>query len=276
MSKTAFDSILDRLSGETRIVPVIGHPVVQVKSPAALTAGFFEQGRNTLCIPMDVEAAHLDVTLAALAAIQNLDGIVVTVPHKMTAVAACATLTERARFIGAVNVIRRGADGSLHGDMCDGEGFVAAARQKEALFPRSKALLLGAGGAGSAVAHAMAQAGVAKLAIAEVDANRRDDLIGRLRGAGHDAVAHDGGGLADFSVIVNASPIGMNSTKSPMSLEGIKPDCFVGDVVTRPEVTAFIEDARARGCLTATGTDMYKAVAKLILTFLARNGEAVL
>lgn len=255
---------------------MIGHPVVQVKSPAALTAGFFEQGRNTLCIPMDVEAAHLDVTLAALAAIQNLDGIVVTVPHKMTAVAACATLTERARFIGAVNVIRRGADGSLHGDMCDGEGFVAAARQKEALFPRSKALLLGAGGAGSAVAHAMAQAGVAKLAIAEVDANRRDDLIGRLRGAGHDAVAHDGGGLADFSVIVNASPIGMNSTKSPMSLEGIKPDCFVGDVVTRPEVTAFIEDARARGCLTATGTDMYKAVAKLILTFLARNGEAVL
>jgi shikimate dehydrogenase len=91
---------------------------------------------------------------------RNVDGIIVTVPHKFDCHAFCATSSPRAEFLGAVNTIRRNADGSWHGDMFDGLGYVKAIESKGFALSGKKALLVGAGGAGSAIAHSLVLAGV--------------------------------------------------------------------------------------------------------------------
>jgi shikimate dehydrogenase len=97
--------------GGTRLHLILGDPIAQVKSPAGITRGFAARGRNAMLLPAHVAAAELDAFLAGVARMRNLDGLVVTVPHKFAAFRHCATATERARFLGAVNVMRRGPGG---------------------------------------------------------------------------------------------------------------------------------------------------------------------
>ena len=96
--------------------------------------------------------------MAAAKRVINLDGIVITIPHKFAALRHCDETTERARFLGAVNVLHRVADGRWRGDMTDGVAMVAALRKAGCEPAGRRALLAGAGGAGSAVALALIEA----------------------------------------------------------------------------------------------------------------------
>jgi shikimate dehydrogenase len=109
--------------------------------------------------------------------------LIATVPHKFGLAAHCATLTDRAAFPGSVNVARRNADGTWHGDQVDGAAFVAACRADGATTEGARALQVGAGGAGSAIALALLDAGVAELTLHDADPARLDALAGRLRGS---------------------------------------------------------------------------------------------
>lgn len=117
------------LSGATRVYYIVGDPIVQVKSPAGVSQAFHERGRNACVMPARVAPADLARWLLGVSAAQNVDGVIVTIPHKFAAFDLCATTSERGRFLRAVNTLRRNVDGSWHGDMLDGQGFVAAGRK---------------------------------------------------------------------------------------------------------------------------------------------------
>ena len=121
-------NIADTLDGATRLVAIIGDPIAQVKSPAGVTQSLIDRDRNAIVVPIHVTTADLERFIQGVSLARNLDGIIVTVPHKFDVFRLCATTTERAEFLGAVNVLRRRDDGSWHGDHADGVGFVEGIR----------------------------------------------------------------------------------------------------------------------------------------------------
>ena len=256
-------------TGATRLHIIIGDPIAQVRAPAGVSRAFAERGSDAILVPVQVAPVDLAGFLATATRVKNLDGIVATIPHKFACYRACATATERAHFIGAVNLMRRSPDGGWHGDMVDGLGFVGAARAKGFDPNGTRALQIGAGGAGSAIALALIDAGVRELAIHDSDAGRRDALIARLneRGRGRSLIgAMDATG---FDLVANATPAGMQpGDPLPVDMATVSPSAYCGCVITRPEVSPFIAAARERGCLTATGTDMYRALERVMVDFL--------
>jgi len=262
------------LNGETRLLVIIGDPIAQVKSPAGITESLLDRGRNAVLVPIHVTPADVDGFIHGASLAKNLDSIVVTVPHKFAAYRHCATATDRAHFLGAVNVMRRNADGSWHGDMCDGEAFVNGIRIAGCKPAGSRALVVGAGGAGSAIALALLDAGAAELAAHDSDIARRDALLGRLNtkypGKAHAGSADPGG----YGVIVNATPAGMRAEDPyPVAADKLTREMFVGDVITAPAVTPLIEAARRLGCGTQVGGGMFAAVRDLILDFRSSPGR---
>src|SRR5437868_124638 len=99
---TEVPSMLERLSGETRLFPIIGDPIRYAQSPARLTSGFAARGRNGICVPMQVPDGDLERVMHGLARIANIDGVLVTMPHKGTAYPYCATNSERSRLLESV------------------------------------------------------------------------------------------------------------------------------------------------------------------------------
>ncbi len=255
--------MLGSLSGETRLHVIVGDPVGQTKSPAGLTAEFAARKVDAVCIPIHVSAGDFDAFMGTAKRIRNLDGIIVTIPHKFAALRHCDEVSERARFLGSVNLLHRLADGRWHGDMTDGVAMVAALHKAGCPLAGARALLVGAGGAGSAVALGLIEAGVAILAIAEVDVPRRDRLIARLaaRDASTAAAAAVTAGSADpagFDIVVNATPVGMApGDPLPVWADGLAPNAWVADLITRPAMTPLLESARRHGCRIVSGADMF-------------------
>jgi shikimate dehydrogenase len=138
---------------------------------------------------MQVPEPALDDVMRGLSSTPNVDGLLVTMPHKHTAVGHCATSSEGTSLLGAVSVIRRYADGTWHGDMLDGLAFVKAQKDHGARPAGSRVLLLGAGGAGSAIAVALLDEGVQELVVHDVDETRAAELVELLSGHGHGNVA---------------------------------------------------------------------------------------
>ena len=108
-----------QLNGSTRLYFVVGHPIVQVKSPEGVTLELLKKGLNAIVAPADVAPAHFRDFVQQNLYLNNTDGLIVTVPHKISALTCCQKLSNRAQFIGAVNTIRRCTEG-WEGDMLDG------------------------------------------------------------------------------------------------------------------------------------------------------------
>jgi shikimate dehydrogenase len=257
------------LNGATRVHYIVGDPIAQVKSPGDVTQAFAARGLNAMVMPAHVAPAALARWLEGVSLAQNVDGVIVTVPHKFASFALCGSASERARFLGAVNTLRRNPDGSWHGDMFDGMGYVAALRDRGCEPAGRRALLAGAGGAGSAIAHALVEAGVAALAVHDGDAARRDALADRLARLGRCPVTAGSSDPAGFDLVINASPAGMKEgDPSPVQVERLDAGAFVGCVITAPAISPLIAAARARGCGTVTGADMFARVRDLMVEFL--------
>jgi shikimate dehydrogenase len=186
----------------------------------------------------------------------------------------CATVTDRAAFLGSVNTARRNADGSWHGDQNDGAAYVRAVKANGGEPAGARVLQLGAGGAGSAIALEQLAQGAAELALHDADPVRRDGLIERLQERFPDRVV--GIGSSDptgFDIVAHATPMGMRAGDPlPIEIDKLKPATFVADVVTKPAVPPLIEAARTIGCGTSTGSDMFAAVTVLIVDFLLADG----
>jgi shikimate dehydrogenase len=264
--------MLSQLNGATRLYLIVGDPVAQTKSPAGLTREFAARKANAVCIPVHVAAADFDAVMAAVKRVRNIDGIVVTIPHKFAALAHCDEATDRARVLGAVNVLCRLADGRWRGDQTDGTAMVAALRQAGCEPAGRQALLVGAGGAGSAVALALIEAGVVALGIADTDAQHRDDLVRRLAERAGMAVRAASADPSGFSLVVNATPAGMRPG-DPLPVDAARLDggAVVADLITEPAMTPLLEAAHRRGCTVVTGTDMFAAQAGIMADLLLKT-----
>jgi len=269
--------MLDTYSGATRVLFIVGDPIAQVKSPAGMTRALRDRGSDSVVVPAHVAPEHLSDWLAAVSRMQNVDGIVVTVPHKFAARDACTTLTDRARSIGAANVLRRNQNGAgWHGDALDGEGHVAGLRKLGCTLKGARALLVGAGGAGSAIAHALVDAGVAALSVHDSDAARRETLMEKLCNYGHnrrlDSVQTGSSDPTGFDLVVNATPLGMQADDPlPVQTDKLNPATFVSDVITAPPVPPLLQAARARGCATMTGLEMFAGVCERMVDFYLQD-----
>ena len=262
----------DTLTGATRVHFIVGDPIAQVKSPAGVTLAYQARGHNAMVMPAHVAPADLAGWLAGVSLARNVDGIIVTVPHKFACFDLCATASERSAFLHTVNTMRRNADGGWHGDMFDGLGFVSAMLDKGCPPEGKKCLLVGAGGAGSAIAHALLMAGVSQLAIHDEDTARRTTLVDRLAGLGRCPVLHGSVDPAGFDIVLNATPVGMKEADPfPLNVDQLRPGMFVGCVITAPAITPLIAAARAKGCATLTGADMFARVRDLMVDFLLGN-----
>lgn len=257
-----------KINGATQVYFIIGDPIAQVKSPRGVTEMLQARGYNAVCVPGHVTPQDLAPFWDGIVRLKNLQGVIITVPHKLAAVDMVDRLSERAAFLGATNTLRRTPTG-WEGDMVDGAGHVAALQKAGCVLKGKRALVAGAGGAGSAIAHALVLAGVAELAIHEMDVARRECLIKRLGSLG---LARVGAGTADptrFDVVVNATPLGMREG-DPLPFDGDKltADMFIGEVITQPAVSPLVAKAREIGCSAITGIDMFVEVCALMVDYL--------
>jgi shikimate dehydrogenase len=257
------------LTGATRLHIIVGDPIQQVKAPGGVTRAFADRGYDGILVPVQVSVEDLGDFLKSADKLKNLDSIVVTVPHKFSCFRHCKSATERATFLGAANLMRRRSDGGWHGEMVDGLGFVGAVRAKGYDPKGKRALQIGAGGAGSAIALALVDAGVRELAIHDEDSARRDSLISRLNALGKARVVAGSPDPTDFDLVANATPAGMKAGDPlPVDVSKLSPTTFVGCVITVPAVSPIIEAARKLGCPTSTGTDMFHALQEPMVDFL--------
>ncbi len=209
---------------------------------------------------IDLDRTHAGVemlpTLLAAARTMGFAGLNITYPCKQAVIPLLDDLSEEARAMGAVNtVVCR--DGRLVGHNTDGSGWAWGFGRALPGADLSRVVLLGAGGAGSAIAHAVLRLGARHLAIVDHDARRAAELAASL-GAAYGRARVDSAdihaAMADATGLIHATPTGM--AKLPgLPLPGglLHPRLWVSEIVYFPLDTALLQASRARGCATADG-----------------------
>jgi shikimate dehydrogenase len=264
------------IGGATRLFAIIGDPIAQVRSPAVYTERFAREGIDAVMIPMHVPAARFDAIVPALLGVGNLDGVLVTVPFKARMLPFADRLGPTSACIGALNALRREADGTWTGDMFDGEGFVQGARRKGLRLEQRRVALFGAGGAGSAIACALARAGVASIAVIDKDETRARLLAVRLGEAFPSVAFACVDHMPDGSdMVINATPVGMNDADGlPGVIAHLGPDAVIGDVVIREALTPIIRLAERERLPYVTGRDMHAGQSDALMAFLVPSSAA--
>lgn len=258
------------ISGTTTVYPMLGHPVRQVQSPPLFNAYFKKHKIDAVMPSLDIAPEGIDDFFRFLRHWQNCPGCIVTVPHKQAAFRNVDQASERAQYIGACNLVRRLPSGELIGDMVDGLGFIQALAQKSIRLTGAHVIQIGAGGVGSAIAHAIADEGAASIAILEIDAERRRKLLNSLKTHHPKLTVFDNQpGSVEINMITNATPLGMKSEDPwPYPLGDVDNNVVVTDVVTLPALTPWLKVAREKGCTIQTGPEMARAQMLMFAKFL--------
>jgi len=246
------------IDGKTKLIAHLGYPTESFKAPMIYNPYFRKHGINAVVVPMGCKPEDYAAFLKLVFKLSNIHGALVTMPHKVVTVALLDEASISVKVAGACNAIRLGPDGTLIGDMFDGEGFVRGVLRKGRKLQGARVLVVGCGGVGSAIAASFAKAGVAQLALFDAFTPMMDGLAERLR-THYPKLKVDVGSTdpAGFDVVVNATPLGMKENDPlPMDVNRIAPSTFVGEVVMKQEITPFLAAARARGCEFQIGTDM--------------------
>ncbi|WP_353645314.1 shikimate dehydrogenase [Mesorhizobium sp. WSM2239] len=265
-------SAATRLAGEWEAAPqsrrilvgLLGHGIQLSRTPAMHEAEGRAQGYAYIYRLLDTDrmgdAPPSVASILAFAEHLGFDGLNVTFPYKQEIMPLLDGLSEAAEALGSVNtVVLR--DGRRTGHNTDLWGFKESFRQGMADAPRASVLLLGAGGAGAAVAHALLDSGVELLLLSDVEQQKAVTLAARLAsrfGADRLAVVSDlGAAAARADGIVNASPVGMAKLPGiPLDPALLRPECWVADIVYFPLETELLAQARRRGCRTLNGEGM--------------------
>jgi shikimate dehydrogenase len=246
------------ISGKTTLIAHLGYPTETFKAPMIYNPYFEQAGIDAVVMPMGVKAEDYPAVLPALFRLTNIRGALVTMPHKVTTVGLLDDVTTTVKIAGACNAILRRADGSLLGDMFDGAGFVRGIERKGRPVEGARALVVGSGGVGSAIAASLAASGLAGIGVFDAIPAAAEALSARLQ-AHYPKLQVTVGSKdpAGWDIVVNATPLGMNDGDPlPMDVTRLDPATFVGEVVMKQEMTPFLRAVEAKGCPVQVGTDM--------------------
>ena len=258
--------------GSTRLLGFVGDPVAQAHSPRLLNPMLAAARRDVVVVPLHVPTERFEISIAAIMGLLNLDGLIVTIPFKQRLLPFLDHLTPRARAVGAVNAARRNEDSKWVGDVLDGLGVIHSVERLGVSPNGLDAGLIGAGAAGAAIAFALAEAGVASLAIVDKEPDRAETLARRV--AAHAAVPVSTGPLdrRAIGLLVHATPMGMKATDAlPIDPDGLPPSAVVVDIVTAAS-TALLEGASLRGCRCVGGADVVSGQSAAMLGFFGLAG----
>jgi shikimate dehydrogenase len=245
-------------TGASRVVFILAHPAGHVGAPRHYTPYFREQGLDWHMVPLDIAPKHLAETIRTLATSASVVGFNLTMPHKPAAFELCDAVTPAAGFEGVVNTIRVEKDGRFSGESSDGGGFIGAAREAGVFDPERRTTIIGAGGAGRAICHALASAGLKRLRILNEVPGPVEALATKLRGKFPDLDIKLDEEFGDTGLLVNATPLGLHATDAmPMAPSRLPNDCAVFDIIAGRR-TEFMNAAAARGLKVVDGVAMIR------------------
>lgn len=237
---------------------LLGSPVTHSLSPVLQNAALDAAGIALRYEAVEVLAPDLPAMFASLARSGGAGNV--TVPHKVSAAALCATRTPVAERVGAINTFWTAADGTLVGDNTDVGGFDLAARRLLDRDPRGLTVaVLGAGGAAAAVCEAVSSWSECRLVLhARTHARthaRAERLAERYRGIAT-VVSREIEALEGVDLLVNATPLGIEGSLMPIAVETIPKQVAVMDLTYRRGRTPWVNACRARGLRAEDGLPM--------------------
>ena len=246
------------IRGTTTLIAHIGYPTHAFKAPMIYNPYFEQTGIDTVVVPMGVKPEDYEGVLHSIFKFTNIRGALITMPYKVVTCGLVDELSPTAQIAGACNAILLRADGTLLGDMFDGAGFVRGVLRKGVKLSGARVLVVGSGGVGCAIAASLAAEKITEIGLFDVNSEATEGLASRLREHYKSLKVTTGSNdPSGYDVVVNATPMGMNDgDELPMDVSRIEPTTFVGEVVMKKEMTAFLAAARARGCPVQIGTDM--------------------
>ena len=246
------------ITGRGKIIAHIGYPTESFKAPMIYNPWFEAKGIDATVTPLGVKSEDFAAIFPALFRITTIHGALITMPHKVSVIAMVDELTTTARIAGSCNAVLKRPDGTLLGDMFDGDGFTRGVIRKGRTIAGARALVVGSGGVGSAIAASLAAAGVSALGLFDINSASAESLAKRLRT--HYAalkVVTGSNDPAGWDIVVNATPLGMKpGDPLPFDIDHVAPTTFVGEVVLKEEYTPLLRAARDKGCPVQVGTDM--------------------
>lgn len=257
------------ITGETRFYVVAGDPIKQVRSTELYNKLAADRGLDVVFIPLHFKSADAETAIAALRIFKNLGGIIPTIPHKPGFMGAVDELSERAHLVGAVNSIRCEPDGTWIGDIFDGVGYVNGLVANNRPPQGKSILLIGAGGAGSSMAFALAESGASRLRIYDIAVEKAEKLAaGVARHYPGITVTTGSPDPSGFDIVANATPLGMAPDDPfPIDPELLEPAQLVTEMIMKPDFTRFLHEASRRGCETQRGYEALKGQAAANMEF---------
>lgn len=258
------------VNGASAIYLMLADPIGQVRSPVLINEMFAREGIDAVMVPLNVAADGIAEFWAGLKQLKNVRGLIVSVPFKAAARRLSGRAGPHATLIGTANAVRRDADGGFTCENFDGLGFAAALKKGGHATTGRRALLTGAGGAGSAIAFALAGEGTAAITVADAEPGRAEALAAAVSRAYPKVRA--AAGAADptgHDLIVNATPMGMKPEDPyPLEIRNLTSAMTVMDIVMKPRETPLLAHARAIGCPVQYGAAMTDSQMDLWIDFL--------
>ena len=252
------------INAHTQFCGVIGNPIEHSLSPAIHNAAFQKLGLNFVYLAWRVES--IGDAMKGLRALGNFRGASVTIPHKVAAIPFLDEVDALASHIGAVNTIVC-EEGKLTGFNTDATGALRALKEGNAPLSGESVVILGSGGAARAIAFALAtEAGIRQLHLLGIEEQERRSLAADLKtktgSTVEDAYLDEArlkAVLPEVRVLIHCTPVGMapKTGKSCVPVHLLHPNLTVMDIVYNPRETKLLADAKAAGCQTIPGLEMF-------------------
>jgi shikimate dehydrogenase len=241
----------------TRLFFIFGAPIGHVRAPVVWSALMKRYGLNAVFLPAHVGSAEFDEAIIGIKKLMNVDGLMFTMPHKIAALKHADALTERARLVGSINLLRRNADGTWEGDNVDGAGFVAGLRADNVSLEGVNVYVHGCGGVGQNIAWSLAMEPIASLTVFDIDTARAAELAASIGKKSAARIASGTLAPRDCQLAINASPVGLKDTDPmPFPVDELAPDTVVADVIMDPMMTSLLNTAQGRGLKIHHGRNM--------------------
>lgn len=246
------------ISGRTRVFLILGDPVAQVRAPEVFNHLFRRHGVDAVLVPAQVAPADFEAFVRQALRARNIDGLWLAIPHKTAMVALLDRCDRLGRVAGAVNAARRHADGSIEGALFDGVGFVKSLAGTGFTVRGRRALVVGVGGGGVAIATSLAERGTAELALFDAAPGRTDAIAARLRAEfGIDVHSVAQPDPAGYELVVNATPLGLQAgDPMPFDVARLDAGAVVVDILMKNQPTPLLRACRARQIEAHPGFEM--------------------